>query len=301
MSNRLVGTFLVLGLIGCKSDFQQTLELAEAGSTRHQVRISKMYLQGNGIQRSEGRALYWAHKAAIHGDAEAQLEVAKFYFRNRLYDKFGNGGIEELSPMSYLSYYWLKISAGQGNGEAVALLADFQRKGVGTPQNPEAAYRLLIQHADRGHPAVLYRLALFYLNGYGVAQNSAKGVDLLAKAVQKGYSPARSEYCYLIEEGVHLRFDSKSAFECYQKAASMDPELGSYVAGRYAFGHGVAQDSVLAYSWYLLEKVHSNGSLHPNNEYRFALVGKRLDPLDRLEARYLAFRWKPGEVIQRIR
>ena len=301
MVKGLAGFVLLLGLSSCTSNFDLALKNAEAGSIDHQLRVSKMYLRGDGVSPSEGRAFYWAYKAAIRGNADAQYEVARFYYRNRFYDTTSIDGFAELTAMSYLSSLWLVKAANQGHGEAIALLSEFYLTGTGMPKNPEAAYKLLAQHAPEGHPAVLYRLGLLYLDGKGVGQDVAKGLDLLAKASNKGYSPASSEYCYLIEEGKFLRFDAKAAFACYLNVATKDPTLGSNVAGRYAFGHGVGQDSVLAHAWYLLEMKYSGGDIHPNDAYKFSIVEKRLGLLDKLESRYLVLRWTPGEEIHRIR
>jgi TPR repeat protein len=258
-----------------------------------------VHLRAAGLSEEDEKYLLRYYQPALSGDSIAQYQVAKIYHKNRLYIEDKNGNIFESKTLARRSAEWLEKSSAQGNGDATALLAEYYQKGIGVDLNYDIANHLLTQGATVDHPAVQYQLALTYLEGYGVAQDSRQGVELLKMAYDKEYAPAISEVCYLIEEGQHISFNAVESFNCYLNAASKDPRLGSYVGERYAFGHGTKQDNVLAYAWYALE-FKTNGSLHPNDQYKYDIVKHRLGFSDRLESIYIVLKWQKGHALTRV-
>ena len=298
MINRLTWLAIVFFSFGCT--LENNKDKSE-GNSSYDSRISSdlVHLKAAGLSEEDEKYLLRYYQAALSGDSSAQYQVAKIYHKNRLYIEDKNGNIFESKTLARRSAEWLEKSSAQGNGDATALLAEYYQKGIGVEKNYDTASYLLNHSATAEHPAVQYQLALTYLEGYGVAQNSRRGVELLKMASDKEYAPAVSEFCFLIEEGKYIPFNAIKSFNCYLNAASKDPRLGSYVAQRYAFGHGTNQDSVLACAWYMLENKH-NGSLHPNDQYKYEIVKHRLGYSDKLECIYIVMKWQKGQVLTRV-
>ena len=55
--------------------FQIWNALAEQGNAEAQTRLSSMYFNGEGVPKDYERSLYWANKAAIQGNAEAEYDA----------------------------------------------------------------------------------------------------------------------------------------------------------------------------------------------------------------------------------
>lgn len=275
-------------LAGCRSEFDDALQRAEAGSITDQVRVAEMYRDGIGVPIQEGKALYWFYRAAIRGDSKSQRLLSRYYSSHRLESDEETGEIVEYEDISSTAFNWaLKASKG-GDDAATALVAEYYLKGIGVDKNEQAAYQILSNALDRRHPAVLYQLGMMRLDGKGASQDSALGIKLISEAAQQGYVEAHAEYCYLLEEGEHVQFDPKGSFRCFLQVASKDPDYARNVAERYAFGHGVDQDSVLAYAWYLVMEENSDIPMNANDKHKFKIVKNRLSIFEIFKAKLLA-------------
>lgn len=71
------------------------------------IRLGEMYLQGQGVARSEADAATWYRRAADRGHAGAQYQMAQFYFRGRGVPRSDSEGLR-----------WLRLAAEAGHAEA---------------------------------------------------------------------------------------------------------------------------------------------------------------------------------------
>ncbi len=278
----------MIALAGCRSEFDHALQRAESGSITDQVRVAEMYRDGIGVPIQEGKSLYWFYRAAMGGDSKSQRILSRYYSGHRLAADEETGEIVEYEDISSTAFNWALKSSNGGDDAATALVAEYYLKGIGVDKNEKAAYQILNNALDKRHPAVLYQLGMMHLDGKGASQDSAEGIRLISESAQKGYVEAHAEYCYLLEEGEHVQFDPKGSFKCFLQVASKDPDYARNVAERYAFGHGVVQDSVLAYAWYLAMKENSDIPFNANDEHKFQIVKNRLSFFEKLKARLLS-------------
>ncbi len=90
---------------------------AEQGYTAAQVELADLYLYGQeGMPLDVQEAAYWYRQAAEHGRADAQLHLGRAYL-------YGSEGMKDKQA----AYFWLLLSAAQGNRYARRSLPSFKK------------------------------------------------------------------------------------------------------------------------------------------------------------------------------
>lgn len=95
---------------------------AEQNDARAFWNLGKCYLDGEGTEKDEAKAIEYYQKSASAGDMYGQAELALAY-------QFGQGGLKE-DPKKAFELY--QLSATQGLASAQSLLAYCYENGVGT-------------------------------------------------------------------------------------------------------------------------------------------------------------------------
>ena len=111
---------------------------AEAGDAVAQYNLAGYYEIGEGVERSDKKALYWYTKSAKKGYSHAQWQLALFY-------KYGR----EIVQSNKKAFYWLNKAAAQNNTTAQRQLAGFYYEGDGITQSYEKAFNGGIEQACR--------------------------------------------------------------------------------------------------------------------------------------------------------
>jgi TPR repeat protein len=62
-----------------KKCFEGHLELAEKEYPLAECQVGYFYWAGLGVEKNEEKAFYWTQRAALHGDRDAEFNLAKFY------------------------------------------------------------------------------------------------------------------------------------------------------------------------------------------------------------------------------
>lgn len=62
-----------------KTCFDGYYEIAKCGYPLAECQVGYFYMEGLGVEKDEKEAFYWTEKAAIHGDRDAQFNLAVFY------------------------------------------------------------------------------------------------------------------------------------------------------------------------------------------------------------------------------
>ncbi len=202
-------------------------QAANMGSAIAQVNMGDFYQEGhNSIEKNSYQAMYWYKRAAQQNNASAQLAIAKVY-------ELGNGVTKDLAE----AFTWYERAAQNKSFEAGMKVAEFYEKGLGGIQkNPVKAVELYQNLANQDYNAAqiklakLYlagewkeadvtqianwlilaqgdsieaknQLAIFYLTGTGVAQNSLKARELLENAAFKKNSDAQNNLAVMYARG----------------------------------------------------------------------------------------------------
>jgi len=210
---------------------------AKAGDVEAQVAVGNAYLSGDGVKQDPKKAAKWLYMAAQAGNAKAVETMCTFYSKD----------LEKL--------------AKEGNAAAQFAVANFYAEGNGVKQNEKAAFEWYGQAAVGGiaeaKPKVLvvystyleqlaaagdadaqFALANFYAAGNGVAQDTAKALDLYGSAAAQGIAEAKQKVLGSYNSGLE------------KLAKAGDAEAQFALANFYATGDGVAQDTATAMDWY---------------------------------------------------
>lgn len=88
--------------------FEGHLVLAEQGYPLAECQVGYFYLDGIGVEKDLGKALYWTERAAIHGDRDGQFNMAYLY-------EHGLGVDVDIEKVKY----WSKLAALQDHDLAI--------------------------------------------------------------------------------------------------------------------------------------------------------------------------------------
>lgn len=141
--------------------FAGHLALAEEGYPLAECQVGYFYLEGLGVEKDAGRALFWTRRAAVHGDWDGQFNLAGFYDEGSIVSR----DFEQ-------ACFWYRKAARQGHELAV------QRcHALGIALQPPAYGR----EALRGRVFPLGSLAAFEPYKYVVICSRYAGKWLLSR------------------------------------------------------------------------------------------------------------------------
>lgn len=101
-------------------------------------------------------------------------------------------GVEELKKMSALNSL-----------EAQYFLGICHENGIVVQQSSVDAFRLIRKSAERGLPDAMYRMSLYYRNGFSVAVNENSSAEWLKRFQAKGGKMLLPDICAIINEGTN--------------------------------------------------------------------------------------------------
>jgi TPR repeat protein len=176
--------------------------LAERGSDGAQVLLAGMYLRGQGgVARDDRLAAEWFEKAALQGNAYAQMKLGDLYESGQ--------GVEKNAA---IAADWREKAANRGNVKAQELLGKMYLDGNGVAKDPrEAEYWLNRAALEGGDAQAQYLLARMHLEGKAASPNPALASRLLAQAATQGNEKAVEtlhlvqELGYSLDETLHRR------------------------------------------------------------------------------------------------
>lgn len=129
---------------------------------------------------------------------------------------------------------WFLRAAKLGNGEALCRLAGAYRHGKGVDLDLNMAVRFYKEAiiADGNRDALL-DLALCYLKGEGVPQNTKHGFFLMERSAKLGNMMAQYNMGFLYRTGTGVHADADEALRWYRVSANQGYELAIEFLARY--------------------------------------------------------------------
>ncbi len=184
---------------------------ANKGDGSAQGYLAGMYLLGHGVEKDEGRALFWARKAAVQNVPEGFHVLGAMHLA-------GSGGLEQSDKEAAANF--LRAAEG-GFAEAQSNLGILYRFGRGVAQSDQQAVSWLRKAAEQGHAVGQLGLGEMYYLGLGVPLDYAKAMELCtASAAQDNASALFSiGVMHLKGQGVPQSQDAALAF--FRKAAAL--------------------------------------------------------------------------------
>jgi len=174
---------------------------ARQGDSSAQVNLAVLYLNGWGVQKNYGTALYWLNAAAQQNNPRAHTNLAILYM---------NGLAVRQDDQEAMRH--LQFAAGMGDASAMVDLGYLYDSGLGTAKNQAEAAKWYRLAAEQGDALGQNNLADLYLRGEGVPQNDAIALQWFQKAAQQGNTAARIKLGYLFASGRAGRVDPEAAY-----------------------------------------------------------------------------------------
>ncbi len=129
-------------------NFQQ--KLANKGNARAQYKLATMYESGTGTEQDLEQAKHWYYKASVAGIKSANDRMTYLNIKQQGYDKTKHSA-------------WLdgiKKDAGESKGDAMFLLAQLYREGIGVKKDLNKSLEILDQVSLLGAADVENEMAL---------------------------------------------------------------------------------------------------------------------------------------------
>ncbi len=233
---------------------QQRQQAADVGFAQACAELAGDYQrQGNTEQ-----AFQWFRTAAALGLAEG-MRGAGFLITNRPFtDEHTANGVE-----------FARQGAEAGDAFAMINLAVFHDRGLGVEQSPAQAQHWMDGAACSGHWAGLLEKGMALLRGaYGYPVNEAEGKRLLQEAVQTGCSDLLWRLARFYGEGFGVKQNLQASIRFAEAAFRQgNREAARGLAGLYHRGHeGVAGNEELATFWTIQSRVDTAFSMGPKLE-----------------------------------
>lgn len=262
---------------GMPADFQLArhwFELAAGqGHAAAMVELGRLYRFGNGVGKNPAEAIRWFEKAAEEKNSSlARLNLGLLYEGKgdpgqafRYYLQAAEAGDPEAMAQVYLCYWeakgvaadhakameWLKKSAEANSPFGECLMGyrcentEWVGKGPTWHQLPvdlPAALRWYRKSAAQNWAGGQYHLGLMYLEGKAVAQDEARGLELIRAAADQNHEDALLELANLYARGVgEPRTDSERPMALSERFGKWEDLLF-----RYEHGLGTERDLVMA-------------------------------------------------------
>ncbi len=132
---------------------------AEQGDPVAQYSLGLRYDGGNSALKDRTKAVYWFHKAAEKGHAEAQFKLGVHYFTDLSVPR-------DIAVAK--SNYWYRKAAELGNADAQSTLGIVYKTGRGVSKDSVKAAYWFFKAAKQGTAEAQSELGLMYAKGDGV-------------------------------------------------------------------------------------------------------------------------------------
>lgn len=117
---------------------------------------------------------------------------------------------------NFLSVFFLRQSANQGNNEAQYKLGKMYKTGEGVDMDAFKAIEWFTKSAEQNNAKAQYELGMSYESGYSVPQDYSKAIELLKKSAEQNNAEAQYELGYMFNPNL-LPFHQSSLANRYTK------------------------------------------------------------------------------------
>jgi TonB family protein len=209
-----------------------TRQSAERGDAEAQYKLSMIYLNGDGVERSLEQGMKWIRRAADQGHGKAQEGLGMLLQR-------GAGGQANLAEAAI----WYRQAAEQGLPRAQGMLAQMLLNGIGIQRDGVEGMAWLRKSAGQGYAAAQTALGMQLLKADPPPAIAAEGMYWLRKAAAQHDRGAHAALGRCYELGRWVTQDYVVAAAMYDKAARGGNRSAlRSLAGLYECGQGVPVD-----------------------------------------------------------
>lgn len=276
--------------------FEETLSLAEGGSSSAQYRLSTFYRDGNGTERDSGQQRHWLEEASLreHPMAMAELADIKISEGNRteamaLYQKAADNGnyearrkyatmqgdtIDEIEELRRI----MKGFTSSGYPYDLYNYGSLMYRSALTIEDYQEACRYLTMASEKGWLDADVLLAQMYREGIGVDRSIEEYERRLIHASEGGHAKAMSMLAEAYLDGKFIKKDRAKAFHWYLRSASSGNMRSQYqVAVMLSSGIGCEKDEVAARQWFA---IYSSTALNDSRRIAMDTMRARREDMD---------------------
>lgn len=154
---------------------------ADKGIVQAQRIIAKEYISGKHFKQNYESARMWMEKAAEQGDPEAQFTLGRYYMSGFGFDS------------DQKAFEWFMKAAEQEYPEAEYVVGGCYLHNIHVDTDYKKANEWFEIAAEHGEVQAMYELGMSYLDGRGTTKNSNLGIKYLIQAADAGHVPAYKE------------------------------------------------------------------------------------------------------------
>lgn len=177
--------FMYLNGEGVAKSEQATMKYshiaAEKGIIQAQRIIAKEYISEKHFKQNYESARMWMEKATEQGDLEAQFTLGRYYM-----SVFGFDSDQK-------AFEWFMKAAEQEYLEAEYVVGGCYLHNIHVDTDFKKANEWFEIAAEHGEVQAMYELGINYLEGIGTTRNAALGIKYLTQAAAAGHAPAYKE------------------------------------------------------------------------------------------------------------
>ncbi|MCE5341069.1 MAG: sel1 repeat family protein [Planctomycetaceae bacterium] len=167
-----------------------------------QIKLATMYLKGEQVKQSYGKAKKWFFNAAMAGNLVALESLGEIY-------KNGNGG------WNYKKLFkTLNASAQKGDAKVYTNVGYCWRGGFGVKRSDyNEAVKWFGKSANAGQGSGMFYMGWMTYNGFGTTQNYAEAMNWYSKAALVNYADAQHALANLYMESPAVKQDYVEAYK----------------------------------------------------------------------------------------
>ena len=252
--------------------FEETLKLAEGGSSAAQYRLANYYRYGTYVEQNMEEYRRWVEMAAKRDHVPAMSEYADILLEE---DPVGNRAevlklLREASDGNNFDARKKYAYLMGGAEEDVLFLREVMKRVAesGTPtdlcmyarivgycaqgqEDRKLSYDLYCEAADLGNAEAMYRKGTYLRAGIGTDRSMDAAIEAFEGAAALGHQKAMVALAELYKEGRYVQKDLEKSYRWYlESAISGNPRSQYQVATMLSEGIGVEKDEGEAMLWF---------------------------------------------------
>ncbi len=190
-------------------DLARTESAAKEGDAAAQLEMARAYYRGIGVEKNLKTAMEWLKKAAESGNPEALTQMGVFYFEGTGVPK------DEKEALA-----WFRKAAEAGSTLGQLNLGVLLRQGKEIERSNEESLEWIHKAADGGRVEAKMVLGQLYFTGDSLQRKDyAKAVPYLAESAALGEPVCQNMMGVACRDGLGTEMDHQAAEKWFRKAA----------------------------------------------------------------------------------
>ena len=283
--------------------YDETLKLAQGGSSAAQYRLAGYYRYGTYVEQDLAEYRRWVEMASKRGHVPAMSEYADILMEEdpignrdealRCYKEASDGNnFDARKRYAYLMggaeddvkllRSVMKKVAESGTPTDICMYARIVGYCAQTTEDRGLSYSLYCDAADMGNAEAMYRKGTYLRAGIGVNRSIEGAISAFEDAAALGHQKAMVALAELYGDGRHVEKDLEKAFHWYLESAISGNSRSQYqIAMMLSDGIGVDKDEDEAMIWF---RRHIGSEINDVRLYAIEVAQKRklCDPDDML-------------------